>query len=358
MKEKLQEYITKNYLTNNIVRSKKANIITKEHFNKMGINYEKWLHPSKENDVHFVSKNENKGQLTQIISQSEEDMTSLLNTPAKRFIEKQFPSFIKDSKFIIPNEYQTSKAKLEELLKIITDTSKKGQLSQIWQRALNNSSNDNAIIANRAKNTLTILNHLIQRIDNLSKVKDKRVSETLDLTIKMWDRIPQKDLFQGNFSTCCIGMGQENSSIMPHYLMNCAFNMIELIDNTNGKTIGNALCYFVQDKNNNPIFIIDNIEINNRIKLSQKTSVELRNSITKYAINVIKEITNGINIPIYMSKKFNDIYCSDLPTEEKTILFAGEIDCNEIYMDLFDGWISKKNLAKNCTLLALKTYQN
>ena len=48
----------------------------------------------------------------------------------------------------------------------------------------------------------------------------------------------------------------------------------------------------------------------------------------------------------------------NLTPEEKTILFAGEIDCNEIYMDLFDGWISKKNLAKNCTLLALKTYQN
>ncbi len=48
----------------------------------------------------------------------------------------------------------------------------------------------------------------------------------------------------------------------------------------------------------------------------------------------------------------------NLTPEEKAILFAGEIDCNEIYMDLFDGWISKKNLAKNCTLLALKTYQN
>lgn len=34
MKEKLQEYITKNYLTNNIVRSKKANIITNDINNK------------------------------------------------------------------------------------------------------------------------------------------------------------------------------------------------------------------------------------------------------------------------------------------------------------------------------------
>jgi len=29
--------------------------------------------------------------------------------------------------------------------------------------------------------------------------------------------------------------------------MDTAYNMIELVDNTNGKTIGNALCYFAKD---------------------------------------------------------------------------------------------------------------
>ena len=44
-----------------------------------------------------------------------------------------------------------------------------------------------------------------------------KVEKDLDLTIKMWDRVPQKDLFQGNYSTCCIGMGGGNGSAMPHY---------------------------------------------------------------------------------------------------------------------------------------------
>ncbi len=342
------------YIHNKSNKYGKANAKTKEDFYKIGIDYEKWIHPRKENEIHFVSENKNEKQLRQIILQIEEDMTCLLKTPAKKLIQKQFPNFIKDDKFIIPNEYQTSKTKLEDLLKILTDTSKDGQLSQIWQRALNNSSSNDTTIANKAKNTLTILSHLIQRIDDLSKIKNKQTSKTLDLTIKMWDRLPQKDLFQGNYSTCCIGIGHENGSIMPHYLMNCAFNMIELIDNTNGKTIGNALCYFAEDKNNNPIFIIDNIEINNRIKLSQITSIKLRNSIIDYAKNIIKETTNRVDIPIYISKKFNDIYCSDLPSKEKTISFVGEIDCNEVYMDLFGGWIRKNNLAKKVNMFEMQ----
>lgn len=342
------------YIHNQSNKYGKTNAITKEAFNQIGIDYEKWIHPKKENEIHFVSQNKNEKQLRQVILQTEEDMTYLLRTPAKRFIERQFPHFIKDDKFIIPNEYQTSKAKLEELLKILTDTSKDGQLSQIWQRALNNSSCNDEIVSSRAKNTLTILSHLIQRVESLSKIKDKQTSKTLDLTIKMWDRNPQKDLFQGNYSTCCIGVGHENGSIMPHYLMNCAFNMIELIDNTNGKTIGNALCYFAKDENGNPIFIIDNIEINNRIKLSQITSIKLRNSIIDYAKNIIKETTNRVDIPIYMSKKFNDIYCSDLPSKDKTISFVGEIDCNEIYMDLFGGWTRKDSLTQKIDMLELK----
>ena len=44
-------------------------------------------------------------------------------------------------------------------------------------------------------------------------------------------------------------MGGGNGTAMPYYLMNTAFNMIELVDNESGKTIGNALCFFEKDKN-------------------------------------------------------------------------------------------------------------
>ena len=293
-------------------------------------------------------------QLAQIASQIQEDMNTLMQTPAKGFIKKQFPKFIKGDDFTIPSEYITSKSKLTELIKLLSDTSDQGQMAGIWKRAQGNLASANPSKISTAKNTLTILDHLHQRMEDISKVEDVASTKTIDLTIKMWDRIPQKDLFQGNYSTCCIGMGKMNGSAMPNYIMNTAYNMIELIDNTNGATIGNALCYFAQDSSGNPIFIIDNVEISNNMKPSDETGAKLRDSITQYAQNLTREVTGQDDIPIYMGNQYNDIPFDDLPKEEITITFAGDMNCYETYLDAYGDWITKRELTQTCSLLKLQ----
>ena len=348
----LEDFETYIHDKTNIYGQTNAN--TKAQYDEMGMNYDKWLHPSKENEVQFVSKDKNTERLTQIASQIQEDMNTLMQTPAKGFIRKQFSKFVKGDEFIIPNEYLTSKTKLTELVKMLSDTSDQGQMSGLWKRAQGNLTNADPNRVNIARNTLTVLDHLNQRIDDISKVQDSKVAKTLDLTIKMWDRNPQKDIFQGNYSTCCIGMGGGNGSAMPHFIMDTAYNMIELVDNTSGKTIGNALCYFAKNSNGEPIFIVDNIEISNSVKPSEEVGIELRDSITQYASNVAKEVTGQDDIPIYMSKQYNDVPFEDLPAKQETISFMGNIDCEQIYMDLYGGWIEKANLTDNCNLLKLK----
>ena len=106
----------------------------------------------------------------------------------------------------------------------------------------------------------------------------------------MWDRVPQKDIFQGNYSTCCIAMGGSNGSAMPHYIMDTAYNMIELVDNNSGRTVGNALCYFVKGENGKLAFIIDNVEIANSVKPSDEIGKEVREQITEYASRIAKEV--------------------------------------------------------------------
>ncbi len=327
--------------TNNVYG--KANATTKALYEELGLNYDKWLSPSKENKVHFIAKDKNTERLSQIVNQITQDMNVLIKTPAGPFLKKQFPKFIKGDDFFIPNEYSTNKAKLQELLILFTDTSDKGQLSQIWKRAKINSANSNPSKASSAKNTLTVLEHLNQRLEDLSKIQETKTAKTLDLTIKMWDRAPQKDIFQGNYSSCCIAMGGGNGSAMPHYIMNSLYNMIELVDNQTGKTVGNALCYFITDEDNKPAFVIDNVEIMNNIKPSSQTGIQLRNSITQYASNILKEIAPGIEIPIYMGTLYNDIPCEGLNKGEGKISLSGDTDCEKIYMDLYGGWVVKSN---------------
>ena len=331
-----------------------ANENTRNMFETSGLNYEKWLHPSKEHEIHFVSKDKNAEHIEQIAAQVSEDINMLMQTPVKGFLKKQFPKFIKGDEFIIPKEYLSNKNKLKELIEMLSDTSEQGQLAQVWKRAQGNAANPDPKRAQTARNTLTILEHLNQRLDDISSVQEGKSERKLDLTIKMWDRNPQKDIFQGNYSTCCIGMGGGNGSAMPHFVMDTAYNMIELVDNTSGKTIGNALCYFIKDDNGKPAFIIDNIEINNKYKPSNATGVQVRSAMADYAAKVSQEITGVENTPVYMSGSYNDVPISDLQQEIRQVSFLGDIDCDEIYMDLYGGWTNKDKFTKTCTLYQLK----
>jgi hypothetical protein len=132
-------------------------------------------------------------------------------------------------------------------------------------------------------------------------------------------------------------MGGGNGLAMPHYLMNTAFNMIEIVDNTTGKTIGNALCYFAIEKENNIIFVIDNIEINNTNKPSADVGIELRKRIFEYASAIARSVT-GKDTEVCISGNYNDVELTGLKKEIKTLKILGNVDCSKIYMDLLNGW--------------------
>ena len=334
----------------------KSNKKTRSEFQQLGMNYEKWLHPSKDSEVKLQIKDKNAEQLSQISNQLLEDINVLRQTPAKGFLNKQFPKCIDNNgDFIIPPEIMQSKSKLNEFINNIIK-----QLEPVWKRAQGNLNNPDPKRVATAKNTLTILEHLQTRLSDIAKIeiqkdsKEVKVEKDLDLTIKMWDRIPQKDLFQGNYSTCCIGMGGGNGSAMPHYLLNTAYNMIEINDNVTGKTIGNALVYFVKDSSGKPAFIVDNIEINNSAKPSDKGGIAIRSKIAEYAFNVAKEVTGNEDVNIYMGGDYNDVPCLDLPKSSSQVSFLGEIDCDDIYMDLYKGWIGKSDFTHVVELWKLK----
>ena len=330
-----------------------TNARTKSFYEEAKLDYEKWVNPSKASEVHFVSKDKNMEQLVQIGRQVEEDLNNLMQTPVKGFLKKQFPKYIKGDVFVIPNEILTNKNKLDKFIQIFADTSDKGLLTQVWKRAQGNSVNPDPKISQRAQNTLTILSHFEQRLNDIAFVGPADHTKTIDLTIKMWDRNPQKDIFQGNYSTCCIAMGDLNGHAMSHYILNTAYNMIELVDNTSGDIIGNALCYFAKDGAGNPVFIVDNVEINHRYKPSDAVCRQIRGSIADYASNVSKEVSGRDDIKIYMSGAYNDVPVKDLKDITEQISFLGDTDCDSIYMDTYGGWTNKMEFSSECKLFSL-----
>jgi hypothetical protein len=324
----------------------KANVKTKAKFDRYGMNYNAWINPENIQQIQFAIKDKNKEALKHIAGQIIQDIEALRQTPAKGFIDKHFAAFIDGDKFVIPEEYMTSKAKLSELVQNLLK-----QLDGVFKRAQGNL--DNPAKATTAQNTLTINDHLKQRLLDIGKIQNTKSTKTYDLTIKMWDRTPQKDIFQGNYSTCCIGMGGGNGSAMPHYLLNTSFNMIELVDNSTGETIGNALCYFVLDGGSKPALVIDNIEIRNSQVPSLEIGKEMRTAIVQYAKNIAQAVTGSKNTRIYMSGSYNDVAQNDLTKTTQTVQLLGETECDSIYMDLYGGWVSKDEYKRTLELLKL-----
>lgn len=318
---------------------------TKEIYTEHNLDYEKYLRPSDNCNVRFISKDKNQEALIQFGHEIKENIEALRSTPLKNFIDKRYSTCIELNEFYIPDEVINSKEKLTHFIQNILV-----QFQPIWKQAEENLNNPQRL--EMAQNTLTIKGHFEQILENLEKTEIHKVEKNIDYTIKTWDRIPQKDIQQGSKSSCCIALDKENGFIMPNYLMNTSLNMIEIIDNFSGEIIGNALYYFATNENNENVFIIDNIEINNKYKPSFEVSKELREAITQYASNICKEITGKDYTPIYLGTQFNDIKIFD-KTEKQRIKFLGELDCERIYLDAFEGWKNTFALDKKIDLYKL-----
>lgn len=341
----------------------KSNIKTKEMFNQNNYNYENWIHPDKNLTMNFVSENVMKEQdlLKPVVKSIESYIESLRSTGAKSFIDKKLSEFIPEGKFEIPQKIREDKVALEQFLnKILSELNpvftraikKVEKISELRSQEENTTfyvSKDSSIKQSSpvALFTLTVFSHLkeaLKALQDMKNIKNPQKNANLDLTIKMWDRNPIKDIFHGNYSNCCIAMGDVNGTSMAIYLLNSAFNMMEIVDNATGNIIGNVLCYFVKNQNNEPVFVLDNIEIKPSYKMSEDVEKEFRKSLIDYSKKIAKSVIGDDNFKIYLGTSYNDIDCSDLLEQETKVEFLGDISTDSIYLDGYKGWINREDL--------------
>lgn len=313
----------------------KINQAVKSSFNKNGLNYEKWLTPSAENEIHINAQDKYTEQTQNLAKRFSLNVNELMTSPAKTFITKKYQRYIKNNEFHLPQEIIINKTKLLDFMKNFNS-----ELTPVWNRAKSNIVGEHSA---KAMHTLMLRDHIASLIEGCEQIEDEYKQKTIDLTIKMWNRFPQHDLFQGNYSTCCIGMGKDNGEAMSTYLTNTTFNFIELIDNTTNKTIGNALCYYVSTETE-PALIVDNIEISNSYIPSPEMTKKIRNGILEYCKNLNEEVTGTRNTPVYLGVLYNDVSTDDL-TEIKNLNikeYIGQLWKNpedQLYLDALEGWI-------------------
>ena len=326
---------------NNYIHDKKnifgrKNIETIEIFKENHLDYSEWINIDKDLSVQFKNESVNSGMLKHLSKSIVEHIETLRNSGLKNFIDKRFSEFIKNDKLILPKEIENNKTNLTNFVKNVL-----AQLHPIQQKAKENSGIEAKKI--KAMNTLTVLYHIEEVLKSLEQIKDNETDSQIkevDYTIKMWDRNPIKDIFQGNYSDCCIQMDGANGRAMSQYLLYTAFNMIEIIDNKSGKTIGNSLCYFAKNDMDELVLVLDNIEIHPNYKLLGDVGIKFRKSIIEYARRIVKTICPNENVKIYLGTKYNDVVTSDVTEKNQEISILGSLASDEeYYLDAMNGWI-------------------
>jgi hypothetical protein len=180
---------------------------------------------------------------------------------------------------------------------------------------------------------LTVHSHLQQLEEifkNLSNASPTEASSASPLIIKTWDRNPGYDLFQGNYSQCCIALDQVNRSAILDYLTTQAVQMIEVKDAVSDKTIANSLLFWGKAPDGSACLVADNIEIAAQFqgKPAQTIREQLASYLKDYALAV-----RGVDTPILLGTHYNDVSTKDLVKETKTIQFIGHTPNQEIYLD-------------------------
>lgn len=312
----------------------KINFQTQKTYEKFNMNYEKWLNITDEIDVDFNYSDANTKKLDEISKDFTEYVELLRSGEAKDFVNKHLQKYIINDEFTIPNEIKNDSKELLNYAKEIEI-----RLNKVWKRAEENVKSSDQRTRSRAINTLTLRGLLKEQIEKYNTVNQENRNKNIKYKIKMWDREPYKDIFQGNYSNCCIAIGDGNSTSMPQYLFNTAFNMIEIINEETNQTVGNALCYFVYGIDGKPRFVLDNVEIRNGENASDDIRLKLREGIINFAKTVANEVTNKKDTEIILGTRANKIPVKDLSAKHEIFNILGNINCHEIYLDLYAGRI-------------------
>ena len=152
-------------------------------------------------------------------------------------------------------------------------------------------------------------------------------------TIKLLDRSAKNMLFMGNYTSCCTALNEEKGDSVPNYLLNTAFNVIEIVDK-NGKIAATSRIFMSTDVNDEPFLVVDNIEVSNKFRatLNDDTSREFVKDVWKY-IQKYAENLSDKHIPVYMSHKYPKIKLPDVPVGSRRIKLLGNTTKQKLYIN-------------------------
>lgn len=319
------------------------NKITKEEFEKYGIDYERWITPDENLVVPVNVKIDKKRAEMKIIQNLEEDFIHLEKSSIpqeekdkifnklsqKGIILNQENVFeLWDNDLLAKNEekrlYKNGKRiGIDDAKEIINEIISMFDNNTFWMQNLDKNS---TLRTDRDNFYYHLTNMRTKEIADLKKINNDMNKL---LTVRQVDmNNVAHSLFLGNHAGCCTAIGsseQGNSYAAPRYIMDKFISAIEVLDGD--KPIGNTMCYFIKH-NNKPALVLDNIEL-----LGKYQNI---NSITQAIIETASRLCDAVGVRecnIYAGPYRHKVDLEKFPMVGLKFNVLGDTDVEATYLD-------------------------
>ncbi|MBM4177378.1 hypothetical protein FJ208_01075, partial [Candidatus Gribaldobacteria bacterium] len=165
--------------------------------------------------------------------------------------------------------------------------------------------------------------HLVEAIQALIQRQEQEQTLQKEFIVKLWDRDPRKDMFQGNHTHCCIAVGVKETppgggiaTLYPQtifqYLIDQGLQVAEVIDPDTREPIAQTWLFVTLTEKGEPVLVTDNFEVNNRYPVGNNVNQNIREAMFQF-LNRYAQVCN-IKRVVLGAVKTNDVATDDLKT--------------------------------------------
>ncbi|MEM4648117.1 MAG: hypothetical protein QXO12_02315, partial [Candidatus Pacearchaeota archaeon] len=323
------------------------NLKVKEEFEKNGLDFNQWLNYDKK--LEF-SVGQTKDQLEakrkafekELISTVKELVGSykekkkgiLSDQEAKDIFNKVFKKYgiqFKEEEIIHPQKGKLSLKDVELILKDFNS-----EIEKIYQEEKDKT---------KKENIATALSHLKDLEKRLPDLERELLRKGYELEIRVWQREPGYDIFQGNYTHCCVAVENFNRGAILDYLIDTNLQVVEIRDKIEDKTIAQTWLFLAKDNHNNLNLILDNVEINSDYSALEP---QIRENLFKYIQEYAKAFgKDKIKRILLGGSSYNDVETKGLNSISLTLTKLAGSPRKTEYLDAFgSAWVdpSKETL--------------
>ena len=330
----------------------KHNQKVKKAFQDVGIDYDTWISYLKTQEFNVgVSPQEQENRFRSFTKELSEVITNLLGS-SKEGKPGILPK--ETAKDLWKRVFKKYGIKFQEG-ELVTD---KGKLSPLdLQKPLEEIIKflEKETESNPQEALGTSLDHLKNLLKLLPDLQKETKQKGYKFQIKLWDRQPGYDIFQGNYTHCCIALENFNRAAILDYLVDTGINIIEVKDMNTNQTIAQTFVLMGENQEKEIIAILDNIEINNDYRgLTDKIRQQLFTYISNFVDVLVKNPNKKINT-VLLGTAYNDVETNDLPTRTEVVRkIGGPGILGTQYLDSFgSAWVDPSQFTSKKFFVAL-----